>query len=378
MPTIFGPEWESLELADVESFLAGADPEPLVWEAKGTDVNRHHVRRTVCGFGNSHDISYLILGATYADDRWSLDGYAFPDEPPVWIDSVVRDEVRPTPYFDVRSWRVDESDQHVAVVRVEPVATPPCITRGTVYERVPGRTIAVRDPQRLADLYSRGDRARSAAEGAALELRKDMLGLGRDRHPMYAEDRVQAVLTAATTGYQPDISARLFTRAFRNKLWDVASSSLPSDMPNQYIERHPEMEQDAHRLMTAAPSMTGYPAGWIVQGSWSGAVGLYWVTKTDEYTNQALAHHIFSSAWQVATELLEVLGGYGQAYVALSACGAGHERNAEDVVTLMDFAYGTLLERGPIDVTVDALDLDSIQRELERALGQDAFEPGDE
>jgi hypothetical protein len=41
----------------------------------------------------------------------------------------------------------------------------------------------------------------------------------------------------------------------------------------------------------------------------------------------------------------------------------------------MDFAYGTLLERGPIDVTVDALDLDSIQRELDRALGQDAFEP---
>jgi len=69
MPTIFGQDWESLELSDVRTFLEGADPEPLVWEAKGTDINRHHVRRTVCGFGNSHDVSYLILGADYDDNR---------------------------------------------------------------------------------------------------------------------------------------------------------------------------------------------------------------------------------------------------------------------------------------------------------------------
>ena len=99
MPTIFAADWEDVELSDVEAFLAGADAEPLIWEAKGTDIDRHHVRRSVCGFGNSHEGGYLILGAEDRDGAWHVGGYTFPEEPPAWIDGVVRSEGRPTPFF---------------------------------------------------------------------------------------------------------------------------------------------------------------------------------------------------------------------------------------------------------------------------------------
>src|SRR4051812_18396223 len=59
----------------------------------------------------------------------------------------------------------------VAVVRVAPISTPPCITNGTVYERLPGKTQTVRDPLRLADLFSRGDAARANAQARSARAR---------------------------------------------------------------------------------------------------------------------------------------------------------------------------------------------------------------
>src|SRR3954449_9609735 len=67
----------------------------------------------VCGFANSHEGAYLILGATRASDgrseqKWRLDGVPFPDEPTTWVTNVVGDMergVRPRPDFDVLPWR---------------------------------------------------------------------------------------------------------------------------------------------------------------------------------------------------------------------------------------------------------------------------------
>src|SRR5579862_7950671 len=144
--TIFGPTWDDLDLAALERFLSDAEPEPLLWEAKGVQASAGQVRRQVYGFANSHDGGYLIIGASQGDDRtWTLDGVEFPNEPPTWVANVVGNGgVNPYPDgLDTRSFPTVDGG-YVAVVRIPPSPTPPCNAHGAVYERVSGRTISVR------------------------------------------------------------------------------------------------------------------------------------------------------------------------------------------------------------------------------------------
>jgi hypothetical protein len=178
---MFGPEWTSLALEDIARFLRTVDEgEGLLWEAKGTQVHPGEIRKQVCGFANSHDGGYLILGARWAkaDLEWSLDGVSFDGEPTLWISDVIQSGVRPLPRFDVVGWPVDD-ERHVAVVRADPTPTPPCNANGTVYERVAGATVSVRDPQRLAELFGRGDQARTSAELLATNAALRLLDRGR-------------------------------------------------------------------------------------------------------------------------------------------------------------------------------------------------------
>ncbi|MCL4287117.1 MAG: putative DNA binding domain-containing protein [Thermoleophilia bacterium] len=145
MMNLFGSSWDDLTLEAVETFLAGAEEEPLLWEAKGTALEAYAVRKAVCAFANSHEGGYLILGASREGRVWSLDGLQFPDEAAVWVDKVVGDGIRPRPEIDVKAFPVARN-RHVAVVLVTPITVPPCINRGTVYERVPGRSI-VKSPE---------------------------------------------------------------------------------------------------------------------------------------------------------------------------------------------------------------------------------------
>jgi hypothetical protein len=78
-----------LELEHVRRFLADAGPEPLFWEAKGTELSRSEVRLQACGFANSHDGGFLILGVSETNVVWTLDGLAFPSDPTTWISEVV-------------------------------------------------------------------------------------------------------------------------------------------------------------------------------------------------------------------------------------------------------------------------------------------------
>jgi len=41
MLTIFGAPWAELSLEDVKGFLDQADDEPLLWEAKGTKLEKN-------------------------------------------------------------------------------------------------------------------------------------------------------------------------------------------------------------------------------------------------------------------------------------------------------------------------------------------------
>lgn len=62
--TIFGVPFDELDAGRLRAYLDQAGDEPLLWEAKGTEVHRNEVLRQVCGFANSHEGGYLILGAT--------------------------------------------------------------------------------------------------------------------------------------------------------------------------------------------------------------------------------------------------------------------------------------------------------------------------
>jgi hypothetical protein len=219
--TIFGSPWQDLQLEHIRSFLAGEDAEALLWEAKGTQLDPHELRKQVCGFANRHDGGYLILGATQTKSGWNLDGMDFPDEPPIWVTNTLGDG-RPNPYpdgLDVHAWPVGEG-RHVAVVWVPPIATPPCNASGTVYERVSGKTIPVREPLRLAELFARGQSAHTSAREKARQAAHSAIGHGESL-PDYRHDYPQFGLGLAAVAYMPDVSSRLFSPWFEE---DVVSA----------------------------------------------------------------------------------------------------------------------------------------------------------
>ena len=109
------------------------------------------------------------------------------------------------------------------MVWVPPTPTPPCNAHGTVYERVSGRTISVRESLRLAQLFARGDEARIEAQAKADAAAKRMLIAGRELR-RYAPLNIQFGLGLAAPGYLADISARLFSEAFEGRVFACIDS----------------------------------------------------------------------------------------------------------------------------------------------------------
>jgi hypothetical protein len=148
--------------------------------AKGAAApRRDSVVKAVCGFANSVG-GYLILGAERVESGWALTGAAFPNhEPATWASSIIATGgVSPVPVFDAKPLRVEDGGVAL-VVRVEPVATPPCITAsGTVYQRVSGQTLPVTDPRVMSELIQRGAAARLQTEAAAMRAAQRLLGEG--------------------------------------------------------------------------------------------------------------------------------------------------------------------------------------------------------
>ena len=223
--TIFGVEWEELALNHVEEFLAGAGREALTWEAKGTNLRREHITKQVCGFANAVDQGFLLLGLEFRDDEWQATGLDFPGgDPPVWVSNVVRETLRPRPTIDVQSWDVGDG-KHVAVVRIDPVAEPPCMTTGgQVYERVTGETISVGDPTDLRALYERGSTASSRAEHAALRAMESIdQGVGG-----WLGAFLRLPLAVAPIGRAPDIASRAFALGVEQRI-QQAVDALPRE-----------------------------------------------------------------------------------------------------------------------------------------------------
>jgi hypothetical protein len=366
--TIFGPSWQDLQLEHIRSFLAGEEAEALLWEAKGTQLDPHELRKQVCAFANSHDGGYLILGATQTESGWNLDGMDFPDEPPVWVTNTLGDG-RLNPYpdgLDVHAWAAGD-DRHVAVVRVPPIATPPCNASGTVYERVSGKTIPVRESLRLAELFARGDSAHAAGKERAHQAARDAYEHGK-RLSGYSADHVQFGLGLAAIGYQPDVSLRLFSEAFQEALFATVET-----LEGEVVRRPfgpqvtPYVTQDSRRLEIQAARSHTY--SWIVRATCNGALGVYWTTDSGRSDPQTIVRNALKPAWSAVDALLERLAPRGSRYLQLIVNQGAHARNSDQHRAV--YAH---VVRGPLQSGVDAEVLASIERELRRATGEMAYE----
>jgi hypothetical protein len=373
--TIFGRALRELRLEDVAAFLADAEPEPLLWEAKGIAANAHEVRRQVCGFANSHDGGDLVIGAHQADDGfWTLDGVEFPDEPPIWVSNVVGSGgVNPYPDgLDTCAWATS-AGRHVAVVAVPPIATPPCNARGTVYERVSGKTISVREPLRLAELFARGDQARRDAEAKARRAAFTILTRGRS-HPAHGVRHVQFGLGLAAAGYLPDISSRLFHANFEQ----AAVSSIRTVLDHDPLQPPggpgiaPDVTQDS-RLFEVRAADARLGSSWLVRATWDGAIGIYWVQGVDQTAIDSIVKGPVRHAWMSADELLDELAPQGPRYLQVAMAGGSFppNRTHHPGEILPDPSTAA---RGPINRGVDEVVLASIERELRRATGEMAYE----
>jgi hypothetical protein len=372
--TIFGPALHDLTIGDLQRFLGDAKPEALLWEAKGIEANAGTVRKQVCGFANSHNGGYLIIGADESGGSWTFDGVAFPEEPPTWISNIVGNR-GVNPYPDgLDTQPIPTSDgRHVAVVRIPPVATPPCNAHGTVYERVSGRTISVREPLRLAELFARGDQAKKDAEAKAHTAAREIMAGGRDRKH-FQPSRVQFGLGLTAAGYLPDISSRLFSIAFEERVVSCLAA-LPHGPDLAGPPRGQRFWTQDSRLFVSEGRDDVLGRSWLVRTTWDGAVGMYWVHGHAQGAIDRLFDPNDSpvdQAWVAAEEVLGILQPQGPRYLQLMVAGGEFRPNIDAQGQVL-----TVVGRGPIDPGVDPAVLDGMKRELQRATGQMAYETPD-
>jgi Putative DNA-binding domain len=357
--TIFGPAWNHLELSHLEAFLQDAPSEPLEWEVK-RDFNTRSVRKQVCGFANSHDGGYLILGAEgKVDGTWAFDGAKFPNgDPPSDVSDVIAGG-GVTPYPDglnVRQFNVAE--RQVAVVRIPPTPTPPCMTQGTVYERVAGKTISVIDPARLASLFERGDAAQQAGVNKAERI------AGRvPNHAGADAGNAQFALGLAAPDYPLDVTSRLFSPSFntdaQERIFSVLGDALPTPLG---VRIFPSVTQfELLYRVEADDRRLGYD--WLVSVSRDGAVGIHWTMGVQRSTVPSLVTGVVSplgKAWQYAHETLSELGLEAPRYLHVA------------VGVPLPPPVARVARGGVFGPSEDALA--SIQRELRRAGGEMIFE----
>lgn len=367
--TIFGAPLHELTLETLHRYMVDAEEEPLLWEAKATRINGGEVRKQVCGFANSHEGGYLILGADRParDQPWKVPGHAFSGEATTWISDVILDGgVRPLPVWDTRVIRV-RADRCLTVTRIDPISTPPCNTHGTVYERVSGETISVRDPQRLADLFARGDSARQGAEHFSFRAAEDTWNHAVQTVLGQVAGEAQAVVGLACTGTPPDISRRLFTGSFEARLEGVPDEHFPSPVEFGATAVQGEVSQTALTAYRTAELRLA-PAI-VARAYWTGAVGIYSLIGVTDTTPASIISKQVKPAISAAQDLQRALRGYGQAHLTVLV----DSRAIRARPTIPNGGY-VRIGRGPLGL--DSVDDqgDSIRRELERATGTRSLE----
>lgn len=414
MDSFFGTPWADLDLEAVERFLVeDAEAEGLTWEAKGSDPrggdppHRDAVRKHVSAFANSELGGFYLLGAAREQRSagpWKLDPLDFDgEEPTTWLSRVIRNGVNPVPPHDIREWERD--GLHVAVVRVDPVAEPPCMTMsGEVFMRVSGESIRVTDAATLRRLYVRGeervDRAiRNARYAAKPESEYRLPGLGFEMGPWGvqavtepAELRIRVAF--APVGVDPTTETRVLRRSFGDRVVEAARAlpAAPLFAEPGYDQFRIDMTRDS---ITVAEVSETNPQQWeiVVETDATVTVRLTIAANPDDahLLARAVLDDALRPAMQTATKLADDVGGAGRGFLVISVVGRDFELLDErgrrgDVPGIPDgmiAAVGT----GPreyrdgieawLEVGADPPHdlLAAMERELLRACGIAAWEP---
>jgi hypothetical protein len=381
--SIFRVPWGRVGLDDVHAFLASAGDEGIRWEAKAGDPRRPDakieadlVRAAMCGLANSIG-GYVIVGAIRDDEtkEWSLPGVVFPGgEPKTWLDDVA-ESLRPRPQIgEPRVWGLDDC-RAAAVVQVEPVAVPPCMTAGgQIFERTSGKTVRVTDPLVLARLTVRGEGARKAARSGAQDAFSSV-----SKGALRSDNRgVVVILGLRATGYEPDIASRLFRESTAVRLKEIVAAHLKQDRytANTVASTRVEPHQDNLSVITAPGSFVTDPVGgdrvWQVVAIWNGAVGIRCEGNDPEIGIELLFDEIVVPAWRAAACIVPLIGGYGSAHLVLQV-GATINTGREDWPT--GNPHGGQIGRAPDTVEVDTALVESLKREVLRSMGHPAWEP---
>lgn len=390
MYSIFSVPWESVGLEDLREFLDAADEEGVTWEAKAEEpagernaagrLQPRKIAQGVCGLANQIG-GYFIVGARKEEGTWKLPGIRMPSpEPGLWLAQVLGG-LQPQPRFAHKHWTVDD-DRLVAVIRVEPLAQTPCMTRdGQVFERVSSETLKVNDPIRLNELFRRGRQARDVAKAGAHIASTELF-----EHPGVFDKRSAWIgLGLMAASYEPDIGSRLFHSGFNKAIHRGFGIRLCTEAglaPPQAVE--PIMRQSFVALEGGNDLCY-----WVVSAHWSGRVGVLAALAGEMVVHQSLFDSFVIPAWDLAADLVKQLGGYGDARMELSvlvqteeiaqrrSTGSRRPGPAPPKRTL----YGKLPPETNIPRATEIRspttdEIGSIQRELQRAAGLFSYEGG--
>jgi hypothetical protein len=370
--TLLGQSLHQLTVEHLRSFLENAEDEPLLWEAK-SGAGKKPIRKAICGFANGEQPGYLILGAVETDGGWELPGAEFPgDDPPVWISEVIRMGLKPQPLIDVRSLKIAPG-RKVAVVEITPVAIPPCVAQGTVFERISGATVPVEDPERLSDLYKRG---RNALERAATAARSAAIGVIEDPDaPGAGSNWPCLALAVSATGHPPDISSRLFSEGFENAMVEITKRELipptPGAPEGYGLKINTGFEQSNRRVDCEDHLGHGRPCYWHVRVIWDGTVVVCSAWDIDSVQARHISEELINSAWTTASKILAELGGYGPTHMELQIQGGAALIGAPQGNPMPRIQIG----RGPLESAPDEALFSSVERELRRSTGEFVYEP---
>ena len=392
------PDVDEVQLDHVREFLADAGEEGVTWEAKADDdeertrpegeqpgrLRKNTIRKAVSGLANQIG-GYLVIGARWDKDaqRWHLPGVLIDaSEPELWLQTVIDSGTAPAPRCRIKSWSLDR-DRTVALVEVEPVAQPPCMTsQGHVYERVSGETRRVTDPVHLDGLFRRGREARAESERRAVGAANDLAG-ALDLGGIHAA----VALAIAPIGRDTDdISSRLFTPGFGKHLEEALSELLPrADSPEQ---TYPSMSQAGITAQAMFYESLGpdepfdtplYERSvrkvWAALGRWDGTVAAGASFNAEELGYVSMFDELIAPAWTALVPLVARLGGFGPARLVIVIVGAG---GADEYVGsgLLAQVEGSVLVQRDIDLEPPSTDqIGSIQREVQRSAGILTYEP---
>src|SRR5581483_7091936 len=383
MESIFGVRWAALELNHVQAFLKGASGEGLTWEAKGhapLKQLKHKIVEAVCALANQLG-GFVIVGAESesksSEGPWMLPGVVndINEDAHDWICRVLNGRLTNPPPFDVRRWTLPDQRLVAAVIRVEPVPVPPCITiDGLVWQRMVAESKKVTEPLVLQDLIHRGEAARAAAREKSREAVARLI----DMAPLVegGQENARVAIALTPTAAMSDISSRLFREEFKEALAHAAGTLETAEW---VAMTEPRPHRDGYVLWRGKAGPESW--AWAMLALWNGTVCVEFAIRRQTNSSPPSVNTIIEQAWSAAASLLPELTGipdkdHVPTFFALQVRGGDHftlqypQRLVRAPTTDGPVErWTTMSEPTPAEVS-------SVIRELARAVGVDALEPG--